>query len=161
VAQTSANEQSVTSVVNNFDGTLLADNSAVGYTTTFTITSDIQIEHLALTLNFETTYVGDLRIVLTSADGTEVIVKNGNELISRAFDGSWVFGIDSLRGELSAGTWTVKFTDAAALDPVTVNSASMQIYGSTASEDDVYHFTDEYADMTGFEVYFLDFCDSF
>jgi serralysin len=127
------------------------DGSDVGFTTNFTIGTDIQIEHLALTLDFEAGWVGDLRIVLTSAAGTEFVVIDGNEAVSTAFDGTWVFGIDSLRGELSAGTWSMSVFDTVANDVLTVNSASLEVFGSTISEDDVYHFTDEYAEMIAFE----------
>lgn len=150
-AQTSSNEQSATSEVIDFESAVVEDGTGVGYTSTFTIASDIQIEHLALTLDFEASWVGDLRIVLTSAAGTEFVVTEGNEAVSTAFDGTWVFGIDALRGELSAGTWTMTIFDTVANDVLTVNSASLEVYGSSLSEDDVYHFTDEYAEMIGFE----------
>jgi Ca2+-binding RTX toxin-like protein len=151
VAQTSSNEQSVTSDVVDFESAVVEEGTGVGYTTTFTIDYDIQIEHLALTLDFEAGWVGDMRIVMSSAAGTEFVVTEGNDEVDTEFDGTWVFGIDALRGELSAGTWTMTIYDLVALDTLTINSASLEVFGSSLSEDDVYHFTDEYADMIGFD----------
>jgi Ca2+-binding RTX toxin-like protein len=148
-AQTSANEQLVQSGLNDFTDTVVGDNTGVPFTTLLTIGTNINVEHAALHLNFATTYVGDLRIVLTSAAGT--VVEVANSYTSGAFDGEWVFGIDGLRGELSAGTWTMQVYDTSPGDAVTVRSASLDIYGSTATANDVYHFTDEFLAMKGFD----------
>jgi subtilisin family serine protease len=148
-AQTSGNEQLVQSGLNDFADTVVGDNTGVPFTTTLTIATNITVEHAALHLNFASSYVGDLRIVLTSAQGT--VVEVANSYTSGSFSGEWVFGIDGLRGELSAGTWTMQVYDTATGDALTVRSASLDIYGSTTSVNDVYHFTDEFLAMAGFD----------
>jgi Ca2+-binding RTX toxin-like protein len=148
-AQTSVNEQLVQSGLNDFADATLGDNTGVPFTTTFTVGSNISVEHAALHLNFATSYVGDLRLVLTSAEGT--VIEVANSAANGSFDGEWVFGIDGLRGELAAGTWTMQAYDTSSGDAVTVRSASLDVYGSDTSVNDVYHFTDEFLVMKGFD----------
>ncbi len=151
-AQTSANEQTVTSGLNDFADTLLPDGTGAGFSTTFTITGNLSIEHVALRLNFSADYVGDLRAVLTSAAGTEVVVKlEKSDLYDNVGNVNWLFGIDGLRGELSAGSWTMTVSDRFAGNSLTVRDASLDIFGSTASANDVYHFTDEYLAMRAYD----------
>jgi Ca2+-binding RTX toxin-like protein len=149
-AQTSANEQLVQSGLNDFADTQLGDGTGVPFTTTFTIGTNVNVEHAALHLTFAAGLASDLRIVLTSAQGTVIEVANSHGA-GGFFDGEWVFGIDGLRGELSAGTWTMQVYDDFARDAVTVRSASLDIYGATSSVNDVYHFTDEFLAMKAFD----------
>ena len=152
-AQISANEQMVTSGLNDFADTVLADGTGAGFSTTFTIAESLSIEHVALQLKYTSTFVGDLRVVLTSAEGTEVVVKLPSfTLNTNTGTVNWQFGIDSLRGEVSAGTWTMQVFDAFGSFVQTVRDARLDIYGSTASVDDVYHFTDEFLTMKGFDA---------
>ena len=150
-AQTSANEQVVHSGLNDFADVTLIDADPVGFTTTFTVAGNVEIDHVALHLDFVTTYVGDLRITLTSADGTVITVTEGGRGSGSAVDGDWIFGIDQLRGELSAGTWTLNVADVWGLDFTTLRSAALDIYGSAVSANDVYHITNEYLAMRGFD----------
>jgi subtilisin family serine protease len=110
-AATSANETSVSSGLNDFTDTVVGDGNGVPFTTTFTIGTDIEIEHVALTLDFGTTYIGDVEVLLTSADGTVVQAFRTATNIGNDYSGNWTFGIDALRGELSAGTWTMEVYD--------------------------------------------------
>ena len=145
-AQTSANEQSVGT------GTLTANVALPDLATTtysFTVSGDLSIEHVDLTLNLTHSYFNDLRIYLISPDGTEVQLYDGRSGDSSTADAglTWTFGIDDLRGELAAGTWTVSITDAVHYDSGTLNTVQLVAYGSTPSVDDVYHYTDEFAGL--------------
>jgi hypothetical protein len=98
---TSANERSVGSSV--FSGSLLLpDATPAGRQILLTVTEAVGIEHVALHLDIEASYIGDLRVVLVSPEGTEVVVAL-EQGIASVVDGTWVYGIESLRGELSAG----------------------------------------------------------
>ncbi len=148
--QTTANQAVVSTGVNDFADIQVTDNDPAGEDITFVITDNIEVEHVALTLDLDSEAIGDLLITLTSADGTEVVVALDSGS-NRNIDGSWVYGIDGLRGELSAGVWTVNVADLYADDTTTLRSASLDIYGADNSSDDVYHITDEYLAMLGFE----------
>ncbi len=151
VAQTSANEVMVTSGLNDFADTNVPDGTGVAFQTTFTIAGGVEIDHVALRLNFATTWVGDLRIVLTSAEGTVIVVQDDqNNSIDTDYSGEWQFGIDGLRGELAAGTWTMQVFDDFGGDTLTVRSATLDVYGAASTVHDVYHFTNEFLTMNAF-----------
>ncbi|AKI00358.1 regulatory P domain of subtilisin-like proprotein convertase [Hoeflea sp. IMCC20628] len=147
-AQTSANEEMVTSSTYNAPG----GNAAIpedGTSLTFTmdVSSDISVEHVGFYLEFDHSYLGDLQITMTSAEGTEITVYASNFATATTFDGTWYFGIDSLLGENAFGTWTVSIADNFSSDSGSVQSAYLEVYGQTIDTDDVYHYTQEVADL--------------
>lgn len=147
-AKTSANEvQGGTStLVVNLAPTDNSPNAPVTYQ--FVVTDSLDIEHVELTLNFNYQYMSDLEIILTSPDGTEVVVQTpAYDPGASLFNQSWVYGIEALRGELSAGTWTISFADYFATGTGTINTVELDFYGSTPGVDDVYYFTDEFSPM--------------
>ncbi len=148
-AQTSANEQHVASGTNDL-GNASINNTSL--TTTFTIAQNVEIEHLSITLDFQTTWIGNLNLTLTSAEGTVVRVLKATTAMNVDYNGKWIFGVDSLRGELSAGTWTLTMSDTAIADDTIVRNVSMDFYGSVDSNNDTYHFTSEYLAMRGFDA---------
>ncbi|MDO9527498.1 MAG: proprotein convertase P-domain-containing protein, partial [Gemmobacter sp.] len=152
-AQTSANEVVVLSDIDDFADTVLPDATGVGFSTTFTISDDVEIDHVAVYLSFASESVDDLEVLLTSASGTEIRAAVPNpDNWGVSTDVQWYYGVEGLRGEMSAGTWTVTVFDRVAGEPTTVRAAAIDIYGSAASVDNVYHFTDEYLAMRGFEA---------
>ncbi len=154
-AATSANEAHATSV-NDFADVTLPDNNATGFTTTFTIGDNLDIDHVDLTIALTSQEVQDLNITLTSADGTVIHVADSPRVyLNRSpgpGSGAWVWGIDGLRGELSAGTWTLHVADIHTSYATTLQSASLDIYGSAAGINNTYHLTSEYLTMLGFDV---------
>ena len=141
---TSANEASAST------GTMITSiappdgspNDPVSYS--FSFAQNLSIEHIALSLQINHSYVSDLEIILVSPDGTEVTVQTANIWTGGVLSNQvWIYGIEALRGELSAGTWTLKVSDKHSLDSGTINSVEMTVYGSTPSVDDIYHYTDE------------------
>ena len=149
-AQTSVNEASVSSNLNNLGGLAVPDNNPTGVSFNLTVGTSLQIEHVQFVMNFSHAYVGDLKVTLTSAEGTVIVVAL-NSGVSTSFNGTWVYGIDSLRGELSAGTWTVNVADLVGSDVGVLNTAQLNVFGTADSADDVYHFTDEYLAMRALE----------
>ena len=152
-AKTSANEISSSSAV--FATDLVVDGSAPD-SFNFGFAGNLEIEHVTLTLTMTHSFVGDIDIRLTSAEGTEIQVKTPNTSdVGADFAGqTWSFGIDALRGELSAGTWTVTVDDAyPSADSGTVETVQMTVYGTSAgSADDIYHFTDEYFSLVALDA---------
>ncbi len=148
-AQTSANE--VTSTGTRVINQTLPDNNATGSSFTVTLNNNIEIEHIALTIAMNVDFIGDLSIILTSPEGTEIEVLAENLNVGTSVNGTWTFGIDHLRGELSQGTWTVRLADNFAADTSIINSIDITAFGSAVNTNDTYHFTDEFLTMAAQE----------
>lgn len=107
-----------------------------------TITEGLKIDQIEVVLDLEHTYLGDLRIVLTSPDGTEsVLVAN-----PFSFDTEIKFTLSSTHhwGETGVGDWTLSITDEFGLDTGILNSWTLKLYGDALSEDDTYIYTNEF-----------------
>jgi Ca2+-binding RTX toxin-like protein/subtilisin-like proprotein convertase family protein len=139
-AQTSANETAITTDL--LTSSVVLDNASQTLTTT--ITQDIVVERVAVTLDFQTTFAGDVDIILVAPDGTQItlLADQGSDL---DFDGVWTVEAQSLRGVSSLGTWQVIIIDDAFGDPTTFRDVQLTIYGA-AQVNDRYIFTDEYSD---------------
>ena len=140
-ARTSANETSATG--SRFAGVTLPDGDPTGQSFDITVSGDVEIEHVALTLFMDVDFIGDLSITVTSPDGTVI------DVLTPAFqstnvNGGWQFGIDHLRGEASAGTWTVHVADNFNADTTVINSIEIEAFGAAVDGNDTYHFTDEF-----------------
>ncbi|MFT7059923.1 MAG: Ca2+-binding RTX toxin-like protein, partial [Pseudorhodobacter sp.] len=100
---------------------------------------------------FRSAYVGDVEIVLISPDGTEVFVALSDGSLGAGFNGTWAYGIDSLRGELSAGQWVVEMRDAIDQDSTFLSGIEIVAFGSEVSANDIYHFTDEFESLSALD----------
>ncbi len=120
----------------------------------FTVSGALSIEHVDLTLKITHSYFTDLRIFLISPDGTEVQLYDGLSGNSSTADSglTWTFGIDDLRGELAAGTWTVWITDAIAGYSGTLDTVRLVAYGAAPSANDVYHYSDEFSGLRSLDT---------
>jgi subtilisin-like proprotein convertase family protein len=149
-AQTSANEQSLTPTTFNFN-TPITDLATT--TVTFNIAGNLTLEHVDLTLKITHNFLSDLRIYLVSPTGTEV--KIYDDLTGQDFGTplpvTWTFGIEALRGELAAGTWTLRIVDDVAQDGGTLNTVNFTAFGTTPGADDVYTYTDEFNTLRSLE----------
>jgi Ca2+-binding RTX toxin-like protein len=141
-AATSANEAVATT------GTLavnqpIADLATLSYS--FTVAQNVSLEHVALTVSLTHTWFKDLRMRLVAPDGTVMTIYNGSTGSSSTSDGTftYTFGVDGFRGVASAGDWTLQVQDVEAPDSGTLYSVNFTGYGSTVSNNDVYHYTDE------------------
>ncbi len=152
-AQTSANEtvrQTATLNANRAinDARTVGNNTVNGVTSyNFTLGGTaLDIDHAALTLGLTHSFFTDLRVELVSAEGTVIQLVDGRSGDDTTTDvgGTWTFGIEHLRGELSAGTWTVRITDVGVGDVGVLNSVQLTVYGAATSANDVYHYTDEF-----------------
>jgi Ca2+-binding RTX toxin-like protein len=111
----------------------------------FNVTSQVLLEHVALTVSLTHTFFTDLRIRLISPDGTVMTLYDGSTGDSQTSDGTftYTFGADGFRGESSAGLWTLQIQDAARLNTGTLKSVTMVGYGAQSSVNSVYHYTSE------------------
>lgn len=102
----------------------------------------MKIDQIEVVLDLEHTYVADLRITLTSPDGTEsVLVANPS-----SFDSEIKFTLSSTHhwGETGVGTWTLSITDELEFDTGMLNSWTLKLYGDVPSENDTYIYTNEF-----------------
>lgn len=119
----------------------------------FTLTASLRLEHVDLTLGFftgnSTLKLSNLFIELVSPDGTVSKLSDYNGAFSTgaAQPKIWTYGSEAFRGELSAGTWTVRLSSYTSFDADFQATAKLDLYGSAASANDVYHFTDEFRKM--------------
>ena len=144
-AKTSANE--ATASVSATPGARV-EGSLWSYS--FTLTAALRVEHAELTLAFSrlSMPLSDLWIDLVSADGTVSILSGFNTASTATAvvqPLTWTYGSEAFRGELAAGTWTVRLSSQAAAGTLSgfLETIGLDLYGSAVTTDDVYHFTDE------------------
>ena len=150
-AATSGNERVVSSNIVDLGGLLLPDGNATGRSFNLTVADNVAIEHVSLAMSITSTWIGDLRVVMTSPEGTQVVVALQQIGVSTNFSGTWIYGIDALRGELAAGTWTVQVADRFEADENRLFGAQLQITGAAVNADTVHHITDEFRTMRALE----------
>lgn len=148
VPQASDNEAVVTTVLPGLS-VPIADLSSNEIA--FIVGSTLSIEHVALTLTLGHSYYTDLRIALVSPQGTRIALTDGTAGNgATATDGfTWTFGIESLRGELSSGMWTLQVDDVSPGDGGQLDAIELAVHGRPLTPDEVFHFTDEFAALAG------------
>ncbi len=129
-------------------GTLLAAKAIADLATTtytFSVSQNVSLEHVDLTLNLTHSNFTNLRISLMSPDGTTMSLYNGSTGTASTSDYrlSYTFGIDGLHGESSIGIWTLQIQDVVKRDSGILSSVAFNGYGSSVTNNDVYHYTDE------------------
>ena len=146
-AQTSANEQ----IWSNFDDTdrVIPDNGVLTASVLLTPIPAIEVEHVELIVDLVHSDYRQLRIFLVAPSGTETQLYDGSGGSDTTADTllTWTYGVDALRGENAAGNWTVRVEDSAAGETGSLNFFRVFVFGSAASADDVYHYTDEFLAM--------------
>ena len=141
-AATSANE------VKAVTGLMAANRTITDMATltySFTVNGKVELDHVGLTLALTHSDMTDLRIVLVSPAGTEIVVFDGSSANPATADYglTYTFGLEGFRGELSDGVWTLRVSDVAAGDAGVLTSVGFTGYGATETVNDVYHYTDE------------------
>jgi subtilisin-like proprotein convertase family protein len=117
-----------------------------------TITQDVEIERIELTLDVRHSYVGDLAILLTSPSGTHSWLlwraesndhsPFGSDRDNINFTFTSVLGM----GESALGEWRLALYDDAAGDTGTLRAWTLTLVGKPVSNDDVYFYSDEFAE---------------
>lgn len=119
----------------------------------FTISADIEIDTIYVTLDIQHDYAEDLSAYLLGPDGEYISLffreGGADGLVSGL---NWTFAAEAYRGMSSKGSWQVVLYDSALGDTGTVYDAKLDFYGSTNSANDVYHFTDEFRAMVALET---------
>lgn len=141
-AQTSANELSLSTGVISANQAMV-DGGTLTYN--FSVASNMSLEHVSLGLNFTHANLTQLRIQLVSPSGTSMNIYNGTtgSAVTSDLGLSYAFGLDGLRGEQMAGTWSLRIQDTTSGESGTLNSVELTGFGAATSLNDVYHYTDE------------------
>ncbi|MGV6800371.1 MAG: S8 family serine peptidase, partial [bacterium] len=148
-AHTSANEDSF---FNSYNASSLAipDLGSIDFTFTVPASTDFSLDFVELTLDITHTFLPDLVIDITSPGGTtsRIFTNDGNSTLADS-GWEWTFGINSLRGEMAAGDWTLSIADTAGADIGVLDRVDILGYGRDATSTGVnlanntYHYTDE------------------
>jgi Ca2+-binding RTX toxin-like protein len=156
-AGTSATEARVQTALANTN-LAIPDANFAGYgfaTWQFTIGPDIDIDTVGIRIRVTHGNMPDLSMRLTSPDGTTSVLFNqplaqgfGTNLPAVAdFGLTWEFTSNAFRGEGSAGLWTFEVRDHSGFFQGTLEQLQLSFYGDAATQDDVYHYTAEIADL--------------
>jgi subtilisin-like proprotein convertase family protein len=128
---------SVRNSVGCIDGTFSAtglplsipDNNTTGITSSLAVTGTGNIGTLALSVNITHTFQGDLKVTLTSPNGTQYVAHNRT---GGSADNVVLVNVPVtvFNGQPAAGTWRLVVQDLASADLGTLNSWSLRIVGA-------------------------------
>lgn len=130
---------------------------------TIAIGAGLKLENAKVTLQMDHQRWGDLTVKLIAPSGTESVLLNRTGKVPAGFagnsatdygdtySGTLTLDLDSthLRGESSAGNWTLQVVDAASGSTGTLMNWMLDLYGSTATTDDLYVYTNEFKNAAG------------
>lgn len=121
-------------------GLAIPDNTAAGASSTITVAGAGGISSLAVTVDVQHTYRGDLRVELVHAGRTVTLLDRqgaGEDDVRQTFSVSDFNAMDA------AGDWTLRVIDTASADTGTLRSWSIAITrcsGSCAAVDTTHHY---------------------
>ncbi len=116
-------------------GVPIPDNSAAGITRTITVSGNLRVEAVEVTVNILTTNVGDLEIVLTSPSGTQSILAAAPRNDSQDNLSNYTFTTRRHWDESAGGAWTLRVADRRAGEQGTWVSWSLNVTGSPCPAD--------------------------
>lgn len=151
--QTRANEASLTASRSLSPSLAIPDNNIQGVSSTVDLAGDVTIDRVEIDLNIAHSWIGDLRITLTSPSGTAInlVDRPGQGRLSNLGSSqdnvNFTFGVTGLMGERASGTWTLTLSDRDGGIVGALESWSLRAYGNAGSADDNHVFTDEFATL--------------
>ena len=116
-------------------GLAIPDNSATGVTSAIAVPVGLTVSSVSVGCNVTHTYKGDLVITLTGPDGTSAILHNrtgggtDNVITTYAIATAPAQSLAVFNGKNTAGTWSLKAQDLAAVDVGTLNSWTISFNG--------------------------------
>ncbi len=154
---TVANMESASSGLLGVNSTI-PDNNVNGISRSFTFSgTDITIDHIEIDLNVAHTWIGDLRVYLTSPDGTTSLLLNRpgrNPDASSGFGSSqdninFTLQSNAFWGEQADGTWTIKIVDTDSSYVGSFTNWTIRAYGDNgiAGNNDTYIYTNEFSNV--------------
>ncbi|MBB1269684.1 S8 family serine peptidase [Shewanella sp. SR44-3] len=105
----------------------IPDNNPAGITSTIEVSDTLQVFGLTADVDISHTWIGDLKVTLTSPSGTAAVLHNrdggGADNIVKSWD------LSAFNGEMATGTWTLSIDDNVASDAGTLNNWGIVISG--------------------------------
>ena len=126
------------------EGLEIPDNTPAGVTSTLTLDGEGVVAEIAVSLELEHSYIGDLQITLTSPDGVTVVLHGRDGGASRDIDKTYT--PEGLKGALVAGDWTLSIADLAGSDAGRLVKWSLDIVTAEAAAEEI---CDDGVDNTG------------
>jgi len=110
----------------------IPDNNATGVSSNIAITRAGLVGQLKVAVDITHTFIGDLRITLTSPGGRNVVLHSqlgaGQDNLVVTYDSAAPLSpLSALLGQAMQGNWTLRVVDAAAVDVGTLNKWSLAI----------------------------------
>lgn len=118
-----------------------------------TLSDDIKIDNMEVTINLGHSNIGDLVITLVGPNGQRSVLadrpgKAPDDDSDRGDSGdsiAWTFKTTQFWGMNSGGEWRIEIADRASGHAGVLNSWRLTAFGGDDNGDDVYVYTDEYA----------------
>lgn len=148
-----ANEQQLAA-----DSEALAQVIAPGQVSTFalSIPAGVLVEHVEVDVHSQVGRLGDMTVTLVSPGGTRSVLLDragkapgsGDDDLGNPRAGEFKYGFMSThhRGERSAGEWRLEVSNAGNGLPLTLDRWALRVVGSPSNANDVYYYTNDYAD---------------
>ena len=146
---TSANEKkAVIHVLDNIS-TAIPDGNTTGTEFTGDTIKAIDVERVTVDVTLSAAQAADIEVWVTSPDGIEQRLIADQYAFGTSFSGTLHLNCQAFHGESSQGTWKVRVVDAASGNALSVSDLVVTAYGSVASTDDSYVYTNEFSDYAG------------
>lgn len=150
-AHTSTNEQSLT-VSNAADRNLVYTASRGLAQSAVTVSSHLQIEHIAVTvsLDFQTAAAANfVALKLVGPAGATFDIVGAGDLYNSDIRTSWTweFGLTQALGLDAFGTWTVQMFDASGSaigNSGSINNISVEFFGAAFDVNNIHHVTQDF-----------------
>jgi subtilisin-like proprotein convertase family protein len=109
----------------------IPDNKPAGVTRRLALEGDESVQELAVSVDITHTWIGDLRVTLTSPEGTAVVLHNqaggSADNLIRTWRSQEEAGLRVLRGQAAAGDWMLNVADLAARDVGKLNRWALDV----------------------------------
>ncbi|WP_200977556.1 proprotein convertase P-domain-containing protein [Echinicola sp. 20G] len=117
----------------------IPDRDEAGVFDEITINEAGTVGSLSVEIDISHTYIGDLKIALSSPDGTTILLHNrnggGSNDLEVAYDEQSLPALLAFKGKEIKGKWKLQVTDHALQDIGTVNSWQLRIQKSTSQQN--------------------------
>lgn len=112
---------------------MIPDADPSGVTSTVTITDNLSLEYVEVTLNASHNFRGNLEVVLTSPSGSESVLAESRSTDPFADYSNWTFTSARHWDELSQGDWTLSVRDRVAGTVGTFDNWSLNVFGTLST----------------------------
>jgi Ca2+-binding RTX toxin-like protein len=109
------------------------------------VSENIEIEHIYVTVDMSHARISDLRLELISPEGQSFVLRDQEG--SGAYNSSWTYGITAALGQKSQGSWTLRAIDTLSGQSGTLQEASVEFLGRSINADTVYSYSSDFLMM--------------